>query len=146
MNQTSLEEKMPIPQGKYVPAIRGGNVIYTSGMTPRQNGVLMMEGKVKAAEPIETYREAAVLATHNALVAIKNLLQPEEKVAQILSMTIYIAAEDGFAQHTQLGDFASEYLQNELGAGGIGSRAVVGVYTLPKNAPLEIQIVALASK
>ena len=42
--------KNPIPQGKYVPATRGGQMIFTAGMTPRNNGVLIFSGKVKAAE------------------------------------------------------------------------------------------------
>lgn len=142
MNQTN---KIPIPQGKYMPAVRAGDLVYTSGMTPRRAGMLIMEGKVRTSEPIDTYKEATILAAHNGLVAIQNLLHPGEKIVQILSMTIYIAAEEGFELHTQLGDFASEYLLKELGSGGIGSRAVVGVYTLPKNAPLEIQLVALVT-
>lgn len=44
----------PIPQGKYVPATRGGCMIFTAGMTPRSNGVLIFSGKVKAEEPLET--------------------------------------------------------------------------------------------
>ena len=46
--------KNPIPQGKYKPAVRYGNLIYTAGMTPRKDGVLIYSGKVRADEPLET--------------------------------------------------------------------------------------------
>jgi len=36
----------PIPQGKYKPAVRHGGLIFTAGMTPRKNGVLLMSGKI----------------------------------------------------------------------------------------------------
>jgi enamine deaminase RidA (YjgF/YER057c/UK114 family) len=65
-----------------------------------------------------------------------------ERIAAILSMTVYIAAEPGFTAHPKLADFASAYLRSELGADGIGTRAAIGVATLPSNAPVEIQIVA----
>ncbi len=46
------KEANPIPQGKYVPATRFGNLIFTAGMTPRNNGVLIRTGKVKASDDI----------------------------------------------------------------------------------------------
>ena len=45
----------PVPQGKYVPAKRHGDLVFLSGMTPRRNGVLTMSGKVKSSEPIKLH-------------------------------------------------------------------------------------------
>ena len=50
------KEANPIPQGKYVAATRFGNLIFTAGMTPRNNGVLIRTGKVKASDDIADYR------------------------------------------------------------------------------------------
>ena len=47
------KEANPIPQGKYVPAVRFGDLVFTAGMTPRNNGVLIKEGKVLCADAIE---------------------------------------------------------------------------------------------
>ena len=82
--------KDPVPQGKYVPATRGGSLIFTAGMTPRKDGVLQFSGKVEAGEPLEKYREAARLAAANALTAARNRLEPGEKIARVLSMTVYV--------------------------------------------------------
>ena len=135
----------PVPQGNYIPASRYGNLIYTSGMTPRYNGVLMFKGKIEVSESIDSYREAVRLAASNALIAVRNSLKKDEFLEEIVTLTVYIAAEEGFQAHSQIADFASEYLYEEIGKEGIGSRAAVGVSSLPGNAPVEIQIVAEVS-
>jgi len=132
----------PIPQGKYVPATRFGNLIYTAGMTPRKNGVLIQSGKVVTAEPISTYKNAVRQAVANALTAARNTLKDHEQLEQILTLTVYINAEETFQAHASLADFASEYLYEALGEKGIGSRAAIGVASLPGNAPVEIQLIA----
>lgn len=129
----------PIPQGKYIPATRGGNLIFTAGMTPRKNGVLIFSGKVKSSEPVETYKEAVIQATSNALTAARNMMKDGECIDQILSLTIYVNCEEKFTSHSKLADFASEFLFQEIEKAGIGSRTAVGVFSLPGNAPVEVQ-------
>lgn len=132
----------PVPQGDYVPARRGAGIIVTAGMTPRVDGRLVAVGPVRKDAPLEDYREAVVLACSNALTAARGLLQTGEELGAILSMTVYVAAEDGFTAHSRLADFASAFLRQQLGDAGICSRAAVGVATLPGGAPVEIQIIA----
>ncbi|UTR12048.1 RidA family protein [Evansella sp. LMS18] len=132
----------PVPQGKYVPASRFGDIIYTAGMTPRKNGELIQVGKVLSEEPISTYKEAVRQAAVNALTAARNTLTDQESLKQILSLTVYINAEETFSGHAGIADFASEYLYENLGDAGIGSRAAIGVASLPGNAPVEVQIIA----
>ena len=136
--------KNPIPQGKYKPAVRFGNLIYTAGMTPRKDGVLIYAGKVRADEPLETYTAAIEQAAANALTAARNCLQEGERIAQILSLTVYVNAESDYVTHAKVGDVASNYLFEQLGEAGIGPRAAIGVATLPGNAPVEVQITAAA--
>lgn len=135
----------PIPQGQYVPATRSGNFIYTAGMTPRKNGVLILSGKVKTAEPLEIYRDAVRQATSNALTAAHNMLKENEHLERVLSLSVYVNAEEDFTSHSRLADFASEFLSQEIGEAGIGSRAAIGVSSLPGNAPVEVQMVLLTS-
>lgn len=135
----------PIPQGRYVPAARWGDLIFTAGMTPRKNGVLILTGRVKADEPLETYREAVRQAAANALTAAQNTLREGERIARVLSLAVYIDGEEGFTAHSRLADFATGYLCEELGEAGVAARAALGVATLPGNAPVEIQIVCAVS-
>jgi len=137
----SMEKVNPVPQGNYVPATRFGSLICTAGMTSRKNGVLIFAGKVKADEPLETYREAVYQATSNALMAAQNMLAEGEKIAQVMQLMVYVNAEEGFNVHSKLADFASEYLCRELGQQGIAARAALGIASLPGNAPVEIQMI-----
>lgn len=132
----------PVPQGDYIPARRHGDLIFTSGMTPRLDGVLQFTGPVRKDAPVEDYRQAVLLACGNALAAARGVLAEGESISAILSLTVYIAAEPGFEAHAKLADHASAFLRAEFGAQGIGARAAVGVATLPGNAPVEIQLVA----
>ena len=138
------KEANPVPQGNYVPATRFENLIFTAGMTPRINGVLMQEGKIGADVPVETYRDAVRQAAKNALTAARNKLTEGERIVQLLSVTVYVNGVEQFTKHSKIADLASEYFCEELGEAGIGSRAAVGVATLPGNAPVEISIVAAA--
>lgn len=140
------EKNNPVPQGKYVPASRFENLIYTAGMTPRKNGVLIQKGKVSSDLPAAAYKEAVRQSAANALTAARGLLADREDFEQIVSLTVYLNAEDTFEAHSTLADFASDYLYEQLGSKGIGSRAAVGVASLPGNAPVEIQLIAAVAK
>ena len=133
--------EQPIPQGKYLPAVRHADVIYTSGMTPRKAGILMYSGKIRAADPIECHRDAVRLAAENALAAAQACLREDEKISIILQLNVFLNAEQGFTAHAKIADYASEVLIEHLGADSIGSRAAIGVATLPSDAPVEVTLV-----
>ena len=132
------------PQGKYIPASRAGALIYTAGMTPRVNGELIMVGKIDPAQPLETYKEAVRQSVANALSAAKGALAEGEELEKIVNMLVFLNTEEGFTAHAKIADFASEYLVEELGDAGVGSRTAIGVKTLPGNCPCEIQLIAMA--
>ncbi len=136
----------PVPQGKYLPAVRHADLIYTSGMTPRKAGILAYCGKIRATDPIEFHEDAVRLATTNALAAARACLNEGERIAQILQLTVFLNAEEGFTAHARIADFASDVLVENLGPDCIGSRAAIGVASLPSNAPVEITLVGKAVK
>lgn len=134
----------PQPQGRYVPASRHENLIFTAGMTPRRQGKLIATGRIQAGEDLSQHREAVRLATSNALVATRSVLEPSEAIVRVLNMVVYIAAASDFVGHSAIADFASELLVEELGVSAVTSRTAVGVYTLPSQAPVEVSLVAVA--
>lgn len=136
--------KNPVPQGKYVPAVRTGDLIVTAGMTPRKDGVLMQKGKVTAQKPLEDYKDAVVLAAQNALTAARNQLKGGEIIQQVLLMNVYINAAPDFLTHPKLADFASEYLTEQLGKAGVCARCALGMGNLPGDAPVEINLMVMA--
>lgn len=142
MSERETPSGQPIPQGLYTAATRHGSLIFTAGMTPRDNGVLQFTGLVAADADPALHRDAVVLACRNALLAAQAQLVAGERLSAIVSLTIYIAAEHGFTLHSRLADFASAFLRSELGPVGVGSRAAIGVASLPGNAPIEVQLIA----
>ena len=142
----SEKKANPIPQGKYVPATRFGDLIFTAGMTPRKNGVLIQTGKVSASEPLDSCRDAVRQAADNALTAARNQLTDGEAIARVLSMTVYVNAEDGFTAHAKVADFASDFLNEELGDASPMARTSIGIASLPGNAPVEISLVCGVGK
>lgn len=135
----------PIPQGKYLPAIRNNNIIYTSGMTPRKAGKLIYSGEIKMKDQIDTHKEAVQLAALNALIAANSCLQEGEKIGIILQLNVFLNVEKGFVAHAELANFATDVFIENLGEKCIGSRAAIGVSTLPSNAPVEITLTALVN-
>jgi len=132
----------PVPQGKYLSAIRHADLIYTSGMTPRKSGNLIYSGKIKISDPIESHKGAVRLATLNALTASKSCLVQGERISLILQLNVFLNAEQGFTEHAKIADYASDLLIENLGNSCIGTRAAIGVASLPSNATVEITLIA----
>lgn len=139
---TEIVRHEPVPAGNYVTATRFENIIYTSGITSEVNGKLAKTGKIMASNPLSVYKQIVQQAAANALSAAESQLADSEEIAQIINLTVYIQAEQRFNKHTELADFAMEFLVDELGENGRGSRTTIGVSSLPNEAPVEIQIVA----
>jgi len=140
------DKNVPVPQGRYVPAKRRGDLIFTAGMTPRKEGKLLFAGKVKKDVPLETYREPARIAAENALNAAKSVLADGEKIGEILQATVFVNAEEGFLVHSKVADFVSEFFFEELGEGGVFARTAIGVAAIPADAPVEVQIICATGK
>jgi len=133
--------EQPIPQGKYLPAVRHADLIYTSGMTPRKAGNLIYTGKIRASDPLESHKDAVRLATTNALAAAQACLKQNEKISIILQLNIFLNAEQEFTAHAKIADYASEVLIEYLGDSSIGSRVAIGVASLPSDAPVEVALI-----
>ena len=136
----------PVPQGTYRPATRHGDLIFSSGMTPRRGGVLIHAGRMRAADPVDGHQDAVVLATLNALTAVQGCLAEGERIAVVVQLTVFLNSEPEFSAHSKVADFASATLIAQLGPDCIGSRAAIGVGSLPAEAPVEITIVASVAR
>ncbi|WP_417251395.1 RidA family protein [Castellaniella sp.] len=132
---------LPVSQGHYRIATRLGDLIFTAGMTPRKDGVLIRKGKILNGTPVSDYRACVELAVQNALQAAQSQMTPGERISRVLNTTVYVAAEEGFEGHSKIADLASDHLFARLPEIEPGARTAVGVYTLPGNAPVEIALV-----
>lgn len=140
-----IDGSAPQPQGLYVPAKRHRDMIFVSGMTPRENGKLLHVGQVVPEAPVETYRRAMELATKNALTAVKSQLVSGEQMLSVLSLTVYINAPAGYTLHSKIADFASRFMEEHTND-GVSSRAAIGVNSLPGDATFEVSIIAAVGR
>lgn len=130
----------PAPVAAYVPAIRTGNQVWTSGQLPFTGGELPATGLV--GQDVDTAQAAdlARTATLNALAAVDALVGIDN-VVRVLKVVGYVASSPGFGEQPQVVNGASEILGEIFGAAGQHARSAVGVAELPLHSPVEVEIV-----
>lgn len=128
------------PVAAYVPAIKVGDQVWTSGQLPFVDGQLPVTGLVGADITGEKAQEQARIAALNALAAIDQLVGLDA-VTRVLKVTGYVASADGFTDQPAVVNGASNLIGEIFGAAGSHVRAAVGVAQLPLGAPVEVEIV-----
>ncbi len=128
------------PVAAYVPAVRFGDAVYTSGQLPLVDGKLTHTGKVGAAVSPEEAKEAARTAVLNALAAIDGLVGLDN-IASIVKVVGFVASAEGFTGQPGVVNGASELLGEVFGDVGAHARSAVGVAELPLGAPVEVELI-----
>ncbi len=151
---SSIEEKIisagftlpqqPVVAGLYAPAVKTGNLVFTSGQLPLYEGKLIEPGgtgKVNQSN-LDDVTYAARIALINTLAAIKSVTGSLESIERIVKLTLYVASEPLFTSQHLVANGASSLLQELFGAKGIHARSAVGVAELPLNAAVEVELIA----
>ncbi|NEK59153.1 RidA family protein [Geodermatophilus sabuli] len=127
------------PVAAYVPAVRTGQLVFTSGQLPFVDGGLRRTGKVGGSvDPEDAAHDAKVCAL-NALAAVDDLVGLDE-VARIVRVVGYVASAEGFTGQPRVVNGASELLGRIFGDLGRHARSAVGVAELPLGAPVEVEL------
>ncbi|MGW1739155.1 RidA family protein [Nocardia sp. NPDC001965] len=129
------------PVAAYVPALRTGNYVYTSGQLPFVAGELSAVGKVGAEVSLDEAVTAARWCAVNALAAVHDLVGLDE-VVRIVKVVGFVASAPGFTDQPLVINGASEFLGVVFGPAGAHARSAVGVFELPKNTPVEVELIA----
>jgi enamine deaminase RidA (YjgF/YER057c/UK114 family) len=129
------------PVASYVPAVRTGSYIYTSGQVPLRDGQLITTGKVGAGVSPEDARECAQQCALNAIAAVKAELGDLDLVKRVVKVVCFIASDSAFTGQPQVANGASDLLGKAFGDSGVHARSAVGVPVLPLDAPVEVEIV-----
>ncbi|WP_372594804.1 RidA family protein [Actinotalea sp.] len=132
------------PVAAYVPAVRTGNYVWTSGQLPFVDGALVATGKVGTG-PGHVSPEAAAglarVAALNALAAVVEQAGSLDRVARVVKVVGYVASDPSFTGQPGVVNGASELIGEVFGAVGVHARSAVGVAVLPLDAPVEIELV-----
>ena len=128
------------PVGSYVPALRDGDLVLTSGQLPFVAGALPATGKVGAEVTPERAQELARTCAVNAVAAVHELLGDLDRVAQVVKVVGFVASDPAFAGQPGVVNGASDVLAEIFGEAGRHARSAVGVAVLPMDAPVEVEI------
>lgn len=128
------------PLAAYVPTVRVGNQVWTSGQLPMVEGELPAAGKVGAEVSEETASGLARTAALNALAAIDAEVGID-KVSRVLKLVVFVSSAPDFVNHPEIANGASDLMAEVFGEAGIHARSAVGVAVLPKDAPVEVEVV-----
>ena len=128
------------PLAAYVPAKRVGNQVWTSGQLPLVDGQLPITGLVGDEVSAEEAYSAARTCALNALAAVDAEVGLDN-VANISKLVGFVASAPGFYEQPSVVNGASELVGEIFGDEGVHVRSAVGVAALPKNAPVEVEMV-----
>ncbi|NTV84101.1 MAG: RidA family protein [Chlorobiaceae bacterium] len=136
------------PAGLYVPAVRCGNFVFTSGQLPLSDGKLLEPGGRGKVNEInqELAAKASRVALLNALAAIKKVCGSLDNIEQIVKMTLFVASESFFTHQHIVANGASSLLKELFGDRGVHTRSAVGVAELPLDASLELELIVLCDR
>jgi enamine deaminase RidA (YjgF/YER057c/UK114 family) len=128
------------PIAAYVPALRTGDYVYTSGQLPMVAGKLDLTGKVGAEVTAEEAKEQAKICAINALAAVKSVIGDLDKIERVVKVVGFVASAPDFTGQPGVVNGASELLGAVLGDAGVHARSAVGVAVLPLDAAVEVEI------
>ena len=128
--------------GNYVPLVRDGNHIYVSGQIPRVENTVVVVGAAGTEVTLAQAQVAAKICIMRALALLQRSLGSLEHVRAIPRITVYVQSAQTFTQQSEVADGASEILFSVLGTSGAHTRTSVGVLQLPKNATVEVDLIA----
>ncbi|WP_284232417.1 RidA family protein [Mycobacterium antarcticum] len=128
------------PLAAYVPAVRTGNLVYTSGQLPMVAGELPQKGKVGADVSAEEAKDLARICAMNALAAVHSLVGIDA-VTRVVKVVGFVASAPGFNGQPGVVNGASQLFGDVFGDAGAHARSAVGVSELPLDAPVEVEII-----
>ena len=155
MSQDSVESQLeklgiqlppaPAGVGAYVPVIRMGNFVVTSGQLPWKGDKFLHSGKIGGELSIDQGYAAARQCAINAIAQLKAALGDLEKVRQIVRLEGFVHCATGFRDHPLVLNGASELLNTVFGERGKHTRVALGIADMPLNAPVQIVVWAEVS-
>jgi enamine deaminase RidA (YjgF/YER057c/UK114 family) len=134
-----------VPPGAFVGAVRSGNIVTVSGHVPVLDGAVAQTGLLGADVSIDEGRECARLCLLNVLAQLERAAGGFDRVRGFVRLAGYVAAAAEFTRHGAVIDAASELLRELFPDCWQHARIAVGVSSLPRGVPVEIELIALVA-
>ena len=130
------------PVAAYVPALRTGAYVYVSGQVPVADGKLLGTGKVGGEVSTEEAARMARACALNGLAAAASVAGGLDGIRRIVKVVGFVASAPDFFGQPQVINGASDLIGEVFGDAGKHARSAVGVAVLPRDAPVEVELVA----
>lgn len=129
------------PVAAYVPTVRSGQHVFTSGQLPMRDGQLLRTGKVGGEVSQEDAVECARQCGLNALAAVRAEVGELSAVKRVVKVVAFVASTPDFTGQPAVANGVSELLGEVFGEAGVHARSAVGVPVLPLDAPVEVELI-----
>jgi len=136
----------PKPVAAYVPAVKVGEYVYTSGQIPFVKGELKYKGKVGGGVSEADAYEAAKVCALNCLSVVKAQINSLDNIEKIVKLTGFVNSAPGFNMQPKVVNGASELVGQIFGDAGQHARSAVGVNELPMDATVEVEMIVKIKK
>jgi enamine deaminase RidA (YjgF/YER057c/UK114 family) len=135
---------LPVPQkpiANYVNAVRVGNIIYLAGKGPNKPDGTNITGKVGKDLNIQQGYDAARLTGINQLAVLKAELGSLNKVKRVVKVLGMVNCAEDFTDQPKVINGYSDLMVEIFGENGKHARSAVGMYMLPGNIPVEVEMI-----
>lgn len=131
----------PQPIGNYVEVVRTGNLLFLAGHGPVKDGQFV-RGKVGREIDVQAGYEAARLVALGLLATIKQEIGDLDRVKRVVKLLGMVNCPADFEQQPEVVNGASDVLVAAFGPErGKHARSAVGMGSLPRNIPVEVELV-----
>lgn len=140
--QLSLE--LPVaanPSFDYIPVTRSGHIMYVSGQLPKQGGEVLITGRCGEGVSIEQAQYAAEICVLQGLACAADAADGLDNISKVLRVTGFVASTHDFHDQPKVLDAASSLLRKIFGESGRHARSALGVASLPRKSPVEIEFI-----
>ncbi len=122
---------------------RHGNLLYTAGHGPEDDndGTPLWTGKLGKDLTVEEGYQAARECGIILIAKLKYYLGDLERVDQIIKVLGLVASADDFYQQPQVMHGFSNLMVDVFGERGRHARSAMGTNVLPKNIPVEVEMI-----
>lgn len=127
--------------GNYVSVVQDGNVAWVSGQIPRVGDAVVVAGRAGADVTLAQARLGAQVSVVRALLLLRQSLGSLDRIGRVLRINVFVQCAPDFTQQSEVADAASDLLHAVLGEAGRHTRTSLGIYQLPKNATVEVDMV-----
>ena len=140
-NQLGIAFESPVRGGaNYDVAVAHAGQLFVSGMIPRVQGEIVLLGRVGETVSLVDARRAAQVCVLRAIAVLRQSLGSLDRIQRVLRMNVFVQSAADFTQQSEVADAASDILYAVFAPHGAHTRTSVGVYQLPKNASVEIDL------